>query len=186
MAPPSQKAQFRPITVIGPGGECTFNIRPEDLSWTEPVRVNAVQTLGSAWVDAFGPGIAQIVIAGHTGWSGGPSGGPDWEAQFQNLYACAFKDWNDQVEASKDPESVKMTFVDTLDSRAAQVVPKTFVLRRNKSRPLLVQYNITFLVVRMLGGGGVGGANGASPRASFDQSQESLGDSLAGMGGMLA
>ena len=189
MAPPSQKS--RPITVIGPGGECTLNIRPEDLSWTEPVRVNAVQTQGSAWVDAFGSGIAQIVIAGHTGWSGGQSGGPDWEAQFQQLYACAFKDWNDQVEATKDPEGVEMLFVDTLDGRAARVVPKAFVLRRNKSRPLLVQYNITFLVVRMLGGGGGGGgdssgSDGGGGQAEFDQAQESMADSVGAMGGMSA
>lgn len=88
MAPPSQKAAARPITVIGPGGERTFNIRPEDLTWTEPARVNAVQTLGPAWVDALGPGIAK---SSSLGTSAGRAGGPDWKAQFQNLYNTAFK-----------------------------------------------------------------------------------------------
>lgn len=185
MAPPSQKADVRPISVRGPGGECTLNIRPEDLSWTEPVRANVVQTLGSAWVDAFGPGIAQIVIAGHTGWTGGKSG-PDWEAQFQRLYDVSFKSWNDQVEATKDPESVELLFVDTLDSRVARVVPKSFVLRRNKARPLLVQFNITFLVVKMLGGGGGGGGDEPSAQSAFDQGNAAMADASDAMGGMLA
>lgn len=146
--------------------------------------MNVVQTLGSAWVDAFGPGIAQIVIAGHTGWAGGKSG-PDWESQFRQLHEAAFKGWNECVEATKDPESVEVLFVDTLDSRVARVVPKNFTLRRNKSRPLLVQYNITFLVVRMMGGGGGGdGSVDESSRASFDQAQASMADSATAIAGM--
>lgn len=181
--PASQKADVRPLTVIGPSGECTFNVRPEDLTWTEPVRANVVQTLGSAWVDAFGPGTGQIVIAGHTGWSGGRTG-PDWEQQFRTLYACAFQDWNDRVEATKDPESVEMLFADTLDDRVARVIPKTFVLRRSRSRPLLMQYHITFLVVRMLGGGGGGGA-ATAPQAVFDAAQDALADAAGAMDSML-
>lgn len=164
MAAPSQKN--RPISVSLDGAECVLNIRPEDLSWSEPSRIAVNNTLGSAWVDAFGPGIATITISGHTGWSGRRGAddfGPDWESQFALLHQVAFKGWHDKVEATKDPESVEMLFADSLDSRVVRVVPGTFVLRRNKNRPLLMQYTITFQVIEDRGAGsGGGGGEGQS------------------------
>lgn len=65
-------------------------------------------------------------------------------------------------------------------------MPKSFVLRRNKARPLLVQFNITFLVVKMLGGGGGGGGDEPSAQSAFDQGNAAMADASDAMGGMLA
>lgn len=60
---------------IAPGGNpfpsrFDFAVRPEDLSHQEPSRMQAHQTLGGAWVDAFDRGLSTITISGHNGWRG--------------------------------------------------------------------------------------------------------------------
>jgi hypothetical protein len=142
--PPSQKAEERQIVIDAPWGTCFFSIRPEDLQWQEPSRISVQQTLGGAWVDAFGPGVATITISGNTGWKQAPG----WEEQFRTLHDVAFKGWHDWVRDTKDPESAEMLFIDDLDGRVVQVVPQVFTLKRNKSRPLLMQYTIQFAAVR--------------------------------------
>lgn len=173
MAPTSQKN--RPIRITGDTGDVDFSIRPEDLTWSEPSRVAAHNTLGGVWVDAFGPGVATITISGTTGWQGG-SGGPDWLNQFKDVHAVAFSKWHELVEQKRDPEAVLMYFVDSLDARAARIVPQTFVMKRSKSRPLLIQYNITFLVVKDVANGRGGGGDDAplSPAAQFSKAMNSL------------
>jgi len=170
MPPTSQKN--RPIRITGDTGDVDFTIRPEDLTWSEPSRLAVVQTLGDAWVDAFGPGIATITIAGHTGWRGGQGG--DWLAQFNQLRYVAFTRWHEMVSESKDPESVVMWFVDSLDERVARVVPQNFVLKRSKSRPLFMQYNIQFLVVKQADVSGGGDPPPMSPMAQFAAAMGSL------------
>lgn len=160
--PPSQKSDARKITLVGVSGHCDFLIRPEDLQWNEPSRLSVQNTLGGAWVDAFGPGIATINISGHTGWRTGAQ----WEAEFQNLHAVAFKGWHDYVESTKDPESAELFFVDTLDSRCVQVVPQSFTLKRNKNRPLLMQYSISFMVIRDVSQSGPASGGGLQPTPS--------------------
>ena len=172
MPPTSQKD--RPIRITGDTGDVDFTIRPEDLTWSEPSRLAVVQSLGDAWVDAFGPGIATITIAGNTGWRGGQGG--DWLAQFQKVHEVAFKNWHDLVEETKDPESIQMYFVDSLDARAARVVPQNFTMKRSRSKPLLIQYNIQFLVIKDVasGGGGGGDPPPMSPMAQFAAAMGSL------------
>ncbi len=184
MTPTSQKN--RPITLTGGSGTCEFTIRPEDLQWTEPSRIAAMQTLGGAWVDAFGPGVATIVISGHTGWKGPVKGGSDWEAKFMELYQVAFKGWHDIVESTKDPEAPNMEFVDTLDQRCVIVAPQNFILKRSKTRPLLMQYNISFLVMRDVGApGGGGGDEAKSPLEQFTEAMESMRNTLGQIQGWL-
>ena len=142
VVPPSQKE--RRIAIEAPWGLCDFTIRPEDLQWQEPSRLSVQQTLGGAWVDAFGPGVAQITISGNTGWKRSPG----WEAQFKQLHKVAFKGWHDHVEDTKDPENADMMFIDDLDARVVYVAPMVFTLKRNKAKPLLMQYTIQFLAVR--------------------------------------
>ncbi len=146
MSPPSQKS--RPISVFGAAGACTLALRPEDLQWTEPSRISVNNTLGDAWIDAFGPGVGKIVSSGTTGW--GSKLGFAGEAAFMLLYHASYKGWHDAVAGSKAPESVPMFFVDALDIRMAQVVPDTFTMKRNKSRPLLIQYNISYTIVKAM------------------------------------
>lgn len=133
----------------------TLSINPEELTVSEPSRVSVQQTIGSAWVDSFGPGLRTINVSGTTGWRAKNINGRDWEEEFKSLHDEAFKFWHTCREAEiaqgNDPDKVQLEFVDTLDRIAVYVVPQQFVLKRSKSRPLLVQYNIGMMVLKEVG-----------------------------------
>lgn len=155
MATPLQKAEERPISFVlhnmvsGDPVEVKLVIRPEDLTRTDTSRLTTTQTLGGAWADNFGPGIPAVQIAGHTGWGAGER--PDGLAEFQYLYETIFQEWHRQrssvLKMGFDPSMVKLIFADKLDDFTWVVAPQNFVLKRNKSRPLLSQYqiNLTWL-----------------------------------------
>lgn len=151
MAAPTQKADKRPISFVlhdtskGTAPvEVGLVIRPEDLTRTDTSRLSQVQTLGGAWLDNFGPGIPALQIAGHTGWGAGAR--PDGAAEFQKLYDTVYRKWHDlraeAVKSGLDPDKVKLIFADGLDDFTWVVAPQNFILKRNRSRPLLSQYQI--------------------------------------------
>ncbi len=156
MAPPSQK--YRQIGFYLIGGDTegddvpvkfVFHIRPEDLTRTEPSRLTVQQTLGGAWADSFDRGVSTISISGTTGWRGGIVG--SGESAFDQLRSYCFEDWHTRragnAAQGKDPDLVQLYFVDTLDNIAALVAPKSFTLRRSKSSPLLMKYQIQLVVL---------------------------------------
>lgn len=156
MTTPLQKADVRPISFVlhnmafGESPvEVKLVIRPEDLTRTDTSRLTTTQTLGGAWADNFGPGIPVVQIAGTTGWGAGDR--PDGLAEFQRLYETVFQEWHrqraDVLEAGLDPDLVRLIFADKLDDFTWVVAPQNFILKRNKSRPLLSQYqiNLTWL-----------------------------------------
>lgn len=156
--PSSQKADFRPISFVlddqttgSPPVSVNLAIRPEDLTRSDPSRLNVQQTLGGAWGDNFGPGIPQITISGTTGWRRGLSDGLDGSDRFTQLYEQVYSGWHqrrkDAVAAGKDPDKVQLVFADALDNFAVVVAPNQFVLRRSKSRPLMFQYQIAMTVL---------------------------------------
>lgn len=155
--PRSQKADARPIGFLlhdlAAGTDpvaVTLIVRPEDLTKTDPSRLATQQTLGGAWVDSFGAGLTSIAISGHTGWRGSAVKG-DGMAVFQDLHDTIFTRWHllraDAVSNGQDPNLVKLIFADALDDYSAVVTPNNFSLRRSKSRPLLMQYQIGMTVV---------------------------------------
>jgi hypothetical protein len=191
--PPSQR--FRPIGFSLTGGPITGTadlvIRPEELTWTEPTRLTVHQTLAGAWADAFDRGVATIRLSGHTGWHGGsPTSGFSGEAAFANLRQTVFQGWNDSraqlVAGGQDPAAVELIFTDELDRRSALVAPKTFTLRRHKSRPLLMMYNIELLVLADAGqptGGGTDAFGGLL--GNFAAGAQSLLGTAQGIAGLL-
>ncbi|CAB4137133.1 hypothetical protein UFOVP326_6 [uncultured Caudovirales phage] len=166
-APTSQRD--RPIAFVldGQGGMQTaaLAIRPEDLSRTDASRIQVIQTLGGAFADAWGPGVPSITISGHTGWrSYGEAA--DGEARFKALRAVAYDGWHERrataIRAGSDPDEVRLTFADALDDFAVEVAPLSFNLRRSRSRPLLMSYQISMAVLSDQPGargqrGGLGG-----------------------------
>lgn len=149
--PRSQKANERPISFVlhdTTNGSAPVTvpmaIRPEDLSRSEQSRLTICQTLGGAWADSFGPSVPTVTLSGHTGWGAGDR--PDGFEQFQLLHKTVFDAWHEQRDAAAkggyDPNDVKLIFVDALDEFTWVVAPGGFVLRRNRSRPLLSQYQI--------------------------------------------
>lgn len=130
------------------GRPVTLTIRPEDLTRNEPSRVSVHQTLGrkvTGWSDEFGEGLPSATISGHTGWGAG--GRPDGVKAFEELNQLVAHEYHAAkqraIDSGMDPSMVKLLFVDMLDDFAWDVVPTQFVLRRSRSRPLLLQYNIS-------------------------------------------
>lgn len=133
-----------------PQGDQTFNfgIRPEDLTITEPSRLTVQQTLGGGWADAFDIGVTSITLAGHNGWRGGFQSGEDL---FAELRSTVFTAWHqgraDAIQQGQDPDTVTLYFSDSLDGYAYVVAPRQFVLRRSKTSPLLMRYQINLAVL---------------------------------------
>lgn len=157
--PTDQRASVRPISFVlrgasGFGTPINLKIRPEDLTRTEPSRVAVHQTLGRGihgWADNFGAGLPSVVISGHTGWRASGYSGEDGYNAFMALNALVYHGYHQEkqaaIDSGRDPASVQLIFVDVLDGFAWNVAPMVFVLRRNRSRPLLLQYNITLQAV---------------------------------------
>lgn len=158
-APTDQRSGVRPIAFVLQNGlkfnaPVTLKIRPEDLSRSETSRSTVTQTLGrgvSGWADTFGAGLPSCTIAGHTGWRASGATGEDGVAAFNTLNDLLMPRYHAAkqlaIDTGTDPALVKLLFVDMLDDFCWNVVPMTFVLRRSKSRPLLMQYNIQLQAV---------------------------------------
>lgn len=120
------------------------------MTRTDPSRLTVQQTLGGAWADNFGPGVPTININGHTGWRGSGLLGDGLEL-FQELRDTVFNQWHAArkaaIAAGKDPDLVKLVFVDALDDFVSTVAPLNFTLRRSKARPLLAMYQISMICV---------------------------------------
>jgi hypothetical protein len=154
-APTDQRAGVRPISfVLDDAGALsppvTLSIRPEDLSRSEPLRATVHQTLGrdvAGWVDSFGRGLPSVNISGHTGWRYANGSGLDGAQSFDALNQLVAHDFPEAqqqaIERGIDPGLVQLLLIDMLDGFAYSVIPTQFVLRRNKSRPLLYQYQIS-------------------------------------------
>lgn len=152
MKPPSQK--YRPIGFYLTGGSepsvrLDLPVRPEEMSRQEPMRLNAVQTIGGAYVDSFGPALASITLSGHCGWRG--SYFVPGEDSFNTLRDVVFAEWarrrSAATKAGTDPTGITLFYVDTLNGYRYEVAPKSFVTRRSKASPLLIRYQITLTVL---------------------------------------
>lgn len=161
--PTSQKADVRPISfllvdptnpqVISQTTTITLAIRPEDLTRTDPSRLTVHQTLGGAYMDNFGPGVSSIVINGHTGWHRSQEGvqTPDGMERWFALRDQVFTNWHTRkqnaIKAGRDPDQIQLIFADKLDKIVCVVATASLVLRRNKARPLLYQYQLNMIVL---------------------------------------
>lgn len=163
-APSSQKASDRPIAFVlddqtdlqASPVQLSLVIRPEELTRTEPSRLATHHTFGGAYVDSFGAGVSTISLSGITGWrrmvgDSQQSGGADGEERFRQLRDHVFAGWHARrlaaVNSGQDPADVRLVFADGLDKFAVVVAPNSFALRRNKSRPLLCQFQIQLTVL---------------------------------------
>jgi hypothetical protein len=127
----------------------TLPINPEDLTRAEPSRVSVVNAMDGAWVDSFGRGLSTITISGHTGW--GQNNRPDGVVQFTRLRDDFIHRWHERrqnrIDLGQDPDLVRLILVDPLNGNyVADVVPMQFTLRRSKSQPLLLLYNLSLTV----------------------------------------
>lgn len=152
MAPPSQRYRQVGFYLEGGNGQdvkLDLAIRPEDLTVSEPSRLVVQQTLGGAWADSFDRGLVTINLSGTLGWRGSLllSG----EDAFAQLRETVFLSWHarrkEAIAAGDDPNTVRLTFIDTLDSLTYIVAPQQFTLRRSKSSPLLMRYQLRLVAL---------------------------------------
>ena len=152
MAPPSQKNRRIGFNLTGgTSGRVRFDLamRPEELTISETSRLTVQETLGGNYADSYGRGVSSITLSGHNGWKGGLiSSGEDL---FWQLRDACFVGWHrkrdEARETGRDPNDVRLIFVDTLDNLDCLVAPKSFQLRRSKSSPLLLRYQIQLVVL---------------------------------------
>ncbi len=187
MTPPSQRYRSIGFYLSGGAGEdvkLDLQIRPEELDVQEPSRLVVQQTIGGAWADSFGRGVTAINLSGTLGWRGSLllSG----EDAFAALRSTVLLQWHQRREDAAangtDPDSVTLTFIDTLDSLTYVVAPQSFSMRRSRSSPLLIRYQIRLLVL----------ADADAPNGILDQIEAALNNPLrwlagvTGLGGTLA
>jgi hypothetical protein len=159
-APSSQKAADRPISFTlqdtSKGSDpllvVPLYIRPEELTVNKPSRMMAHQTFGGTggWVDSFGQGIPTLNISGTTGWRPDENG-DDSLMRLLRLHSVVFARWH-ALRAAKtlaglDPDAIKLIFSDSMDSISWVVAPQSFVLKRDKRRPLLSQFQISLTYI---------------------------------------
>ncbi len=163
VAPTDQTARKIEFAMIGFGSDWLpglnwqhdMVVRPEEITYTHPTRATVVQTLGGAFVDDFGEGITEIVVNGHTGWRHAPDpanasgNSPDGLERIYNLRYNLFQVYHEKrMEAAqngKSPDEVRLYFFDHLHDAFYKVYPQSLQVRKNKTRPLLYQYQLRMI-----------------------------------------
>ncbi len=138
--------------------EFIFPVNPEEFTVSRNERVQVVQTLGEPFIDEFGIGLPTLSIRGITGWRTRriKNQNIDGHEAFRRLH----RDFIDRYFAERqkkqadghNPDDVKLVVVNSVDSLTYQVVPQNFRLLRSRVKPLLYQYDLTFVVVADLNG----------------------------------
>lgn len=203
-APSSQKAADRPISFTlqdtSKGSDpllvVPLYIRPEEMTVTKPSRLTPHQTFGGTggWMDSFGPGIPTLNISGTTGWRPDDSG-DDGLMRLLRLHSVVFARWHalraQKTLAGLDPDAIKLIYSDAMDSISWVVAPQSFVLKRDKRRPLLSQFQISMLFVSQYvagssSGGSLTSALGALGLDSLAASLDTAASFLSGIAGGVA
>lgn len=189
--PLSQKPDTSPIgfalvDVTRPGIHVqllTLNIRPEEITITTPSRVTVQQTLGQsgesgAWIDEWGEGLVSINISGHTGWRTDAA----QKSAVERLIALQgmINQWHSMralaASEGRNPDGIKLAYSDGLNFVHMYVAPLNFMLKRSRSRPLLMMYQIA-----MIGTGYISAAASLAldHMLAPKPTDQSVGDSLA-------
>jgi hypothetical protein len=125
--------------------------------------------------------MATINISGHTGWrrAAAPStNNDDGIARFTKLKSICYDAWHaarkNALAAGLDPQAtVQLIFSDKLDNFSSIVAPMDFILRRSRTRPLLMQYQISLMVLNDNIGGNVVPTIPAAPSKNLPSTQAS-------------
>lgn len=134
----------------------TLNIDPEEFIIDEPFRVNPIQTMGGAFIDVWDVGIRRLTINGNTGWRTQQIKDQNMDG-FTNLFTLkeniieeyfslrsTFSQSQSQASIEKN---LSLVLIDTLHETTYDLVPETFRLYRNKQKPLLLLYNMSFIII---------------------------------------
>lgn len=126
-----------------------FVLNPEDYQQTEPNRMQTNETLGGGYIDAFGAGLVDFSIKGTTGFKNqtkNPRSGFEKFVELRDLIREVYKDADPLSSTNPEP----MKFYNYTDKEYWAVYPERFALSRNKSKPLLFQYDIKLVGLHKL------------------------------------
>lgn len=122
--------------------------RPEEINYQYPARATMTHTLGGAWVDDFGLGVATCNIHGITRWRG------MGEIAVFNLMAMVVdgfhKTRDDAAKAGRNPDDVCLFLVDTLHWCLWRGYPTSLQISKSKSHPLLYSYSMSITCTKSL------------------------------------
>lgn len=126
--------------------------RPEDMTYSHPTRSSAINTIGGAYVDDFGTGIADITVRGNTGYKmeivDAMTGGTfkSGEMLFLNLRDFVVGRYHElryaRAQAGQDPDGIELLLVDTLNTAVWVCYPRSFQLQRTRQSPFLYRYTL--------------------------------------------
>ena len=133
----------------------TFPVNPEDFTLNRNERVQVVQTLGEPFIDEFGKGIPTLTIRGTTGWRVRPSienidGHEAFKRLHRNFIDKYFSERAAKTDSIQNPNDINLVIINHVDDLSYKVAPQNFRLLRNRNKPLLYQYEITFWVLQDL------------------------------------
>lgn len=131
----------------------TLLVNPQEMSITEPARINPQQTLGGAYVSYFGQGLHQVSISGVTGYHARHNAEGEVKDGFTEMQDFRRNIYRDFL---KNPSSqLEMFWYNWEDEEYYKIVPLSFRLMRNKAEPILYRYEFTFVCLEPVGSGKV-------------------------------
>jgi len=144
-----KRMQFIIMQKGNPIGQYTLVLNPEEYTLIEPARVNATQTSGGAWIDDFGLGIPILYFRGTTGLKNKTgnilSGLEELKKLRDEIYRLYF-----YRQVPGDQNEHELHFYNFTDRDYMIVVPQIFTLQRSISQPLLIRYEVRFVVRKFI------------------------------------
>jgi hypothetical protein len=128
------------LTGNGPLEKLTLPINPEEIQRNHPARITTTQTLGGAFQDIDGEGVAQVTIQGTTGWRGRPGAHMDGMQYAQHLFKYIYKEY--LRRATLNPSKTELLLINGIDGYAWKVSMDDFQMTRSRSEPLIFRYMI--------------------------------------------
>lgn len=138
------------LTGGGPLESLTLPINPEELQRDHPARITTTQTLGGAYQDIAGPGVAQLTLQGTTGWRGRPGTNMDGTQYAQHLYHYIYQEYLKRV--TLNPNQTELLLINGIDGYAWKVSMDDFQMTRSRSEPLLYRYMIPMTPLQDMSG----------------------------------
>lgn len=128
-----------------------FAVNPEDYTQSTPSRVTITQTLGGAWVDAWGAGLTSFTIKGTTGVGGNSTNKDVGYQRWRQLRDSINNVLNDAAAGEPVDEYIK--FRNYTDNEYWYCFPDSggLELYRSKSRPHMYSYTLHLIGIREIG-----------------------------------
>ena len=132
----------------GVTGSAVFEmyINPDQIQITHPTRSQVIQTIGGAYIDSFGYGLPTGSLSGTFGWGKDKDGrtGLDRMGTLKSLY----HGWQQLTTTLATPCQMLLAGNASTDNINMLVHWGSLDITRSKASPLMLNYTLTFTVLR--------------------------------------